>query len=235
MRFPAEDFGRIRRREITVTLRPQRRQRLETGAMADVTISADPLKRVPLQRVDQIRTEFPVHEARTGERLTDAHGHPRSFILYEPKVTVTDEWVEISERSRIRLDEIDDEIAEAAGAEDATELADRFLADHGGKPDQIVWVIWFTPTTDIPRFLNHYGDYSHAPDGTDPLEVNDAEVLNSFAHKAHEHRSEDEAVRLERKLKELRKRAARTGVNVTVEVAVIRHQLEELERKVKAA
>lgn len=235
MRFPAEDFGRIRRREITVTLRPQRRQRLDTGAMADVTISADPLRRVPLQRVDQVRTEFPVHDARSGERLTNAQGHPRSFVLYEPKVSPTDEWVEILERSRMRLDEIDDEIAQGAGAEDTAELVDRFLTDHGGRPTQVVWVIWFEPTTDVPRFLNHYGDYSHAPDGTDPLEANDAEVLNSFARKSQEHRNENEAVRLERKLKDLRKRAARTGVNVSVEVAVIQHQLEALERKLDAA
>jgi hypothetical protein len=140
----------------------------------------------------------------------------------------------------------------ALGFDDVESVVDAFCADHGGLPEQSVWLIEFKMARDLPRLLAwpHSGkgghdDYVHS--GHDTLvaepEGVDAVTLNHFAVKNRD-RFEDlnsgrlaeaEARMLSLKLKELRKRAARTGVNVTLEVAVIRHQLDQIERKLDEA
>lgn len=246
MKFPAEDIGRIRRGEITVAIR-----RFE-----GTPTSYRPADRFNsglhvIERVDQLRTDFPIHDAKTGARLFK-DGEPRVFTLYEPKAVSIEEFIVVTATTRMPLNALDDDYVAGAGFEDRDELVDYYSAELDCAPDRIVWVITFEFATDVPRLLAWphsgkagHGDYVHS--GHDVLvhepEAIDAATVDAYARRArevyeHDHApqmAEDEARRLERKLKELRKRASRTGVNVTLEVAVINHQLEEIERKLDAA
>lgn len=124
--------------------------------------------------------------------------------------------------------------------------------------DTAVWVIRFQVDTrnflaarpglaaeGTPEESPYARGYTSSPDAAlrGAGQAVDDDTLHDFVRRNREkdaalrpgQSDEDEARRLERELKEVRKRAARTGIDVTLEVAVIQHQIGEIRRKVDEA
>lgn len=244
MRFPADDLGRIRRGEITAALRPYE-GRPTSFRPADRFNSG--LQRIEL--VSDVRTLV----SQEGEPPRVIYHHPPK-VVYERVVRTTDDYLEITGRTRLPLASLIEISVKALGFEDLADVVDAFCTDHGGLPEQSVWLIEFRLAGDLPRILAwpHSGKTGHddyvissgskdalhgEPEGIEP------ELLDHYAAKNRERfldqrrgRTErDEARRLERQLKEARKFAARTGADCSLEVAHIEHLIAEINRKAEEA
>lgn len=228
MKFRSEFIGAIRRGEKTQTRRPYKGHRCAFA----------PGHFYVIERVESVREEYEDDEGATKVR-------------YEDKTTSLGEHIEVRAVRKEILDDISAEDAEAEGFPDPESFLDYYRAEYGNKrKGTLVWVVEFTYAQDVPEFLAVQQGLLHPPQyvgsvtrAIDEGERVDDMTLREFANDNWERYSElkpnqsadDEARRLGNKLKELRKRAQRTGVDVALEVAVITHQIQEIERKLDEA
>jgi hypothetical protein len=178
--------------------------------------------------------------------------HVPPKVVYERVASATEEHIEVTARTRLALETLTEDDVEALGFADLGDVVDTFCTDHGGLPGQTVWLIEFRLATDLPLILAWpnsgkagHDDYVSNPGANDALtrepEAIDKGTLDDYAAHARRNRTPagkgpDEVVRLEGKLKEIRRREL-TGVNASLERAVVERQLadEHKAREAKAA
>lgn len=143
MRFASDRIGAIRRGDITATLRPFE-NRPSAYHPADRFHSG--------LYVIEVVIEERIEVAVSGEPPLELHFVPPQ-VTYVSATHNIGEYIEVTERERVRLVELDAAAVAALGFEDRDEVIDVFCTDHGGYPEQEVWLIWFRFTADAPRLL----------------------------------------------------------------------------------
>lgn len=230
MRMAADRIHRVRRGEITATVRRRTRRHCTYRVGAKRAI----------QKVEDVRrVEYDQIHARTGEPC----------VYYDPKVETLRERIEITAVRPSLLDELRPEEIAASGFPDPDDMLDYFRAELGCGPRALVWVIRFAMVSDESRFMANQQGTADPPQyvastarAMDDAEAVDDDTLAGFIEANHarfatlkpNQTAEDEARRLERELKEVRKRAARTGVDCSLQLAAIRHQIDEIRRNIEA-
>lgn len=253
MRFRSHELGDLRRGELTLRFLPFERKPLHLKPAGSSRTATGLYSVERVQDVPERRT----HKKCEGRGCARCdHGQITDYMV--KCATLEGELVRVLSVNRLALAAVSDDDALQAGFESAEEWRDVFACDHGDWSE--VWRVEFEYVPDVPRMLQARPS-SRKPDGPEHLDDDlgythsfrdalrdepesvDGATLDSYAKRNREryedHNAgrlgEDEARTLATKLKELRKRAARTGVNVTLEMAVIQHQLDEIERKVDEA
>lgn len=238
MRFFAEDLGRIRRGELTAALRPYEGR----------PISFKPADRFTsglyaIEAVSDVRTLVGTE----GTPPLVLHFHPPK-VVYKRTVTKTEDYVEVTGRTRLPLCSLTEDSVSALGFDELDDVVDAFCTDHGGLPEQSVWLIEFRFACDMPNILawpnwgkSGHDDYVTNAGARDALhhepEAIDKQTLGDYAAQARRARSErvGEIERLEARRKEIRRRAARMGVHPALELAVIERQIADARRDQEAA
>lgn len=205
MRFPQEDLGRIRRGEITATLRPYE-NRPSMFHPADRFHSG-------LYVIELVRDVREVI-AREGVPPLVIHFEPPK-VDYRRVAAKTDppEYIEITARTKTRLGDLTEDDLAALGYDDLDELIDVFCTDRNlpPYPEQQVWLYSFAYTTDAPLLLatpnwSKYGHDDYVAGGKDRLtaepEAVDRDLLKVYAgenHDAHPEREQRRRRRWERR------------------------------------
>jgi hypothetical protein len=249
--FRAEFIGKIQRRQKTQTRRPVRRSKLNDGRRVIRACAFREGQHYQLVSVED--RPFAWSALTDEERIRyGALGFGEDSTIYKTIETALDgEFLRVLRRphQEALIDISEDDLA-VEGFDEREEFIEYMAATYS-EHVETVWVVEFEWTIDAPNLLAnqaghmHPEQYVHTAADALPLEPEgvDAETLKHFAGKNRTRfeeqnagrLAEDEARGLATKLKEVRKRAARTGVNVTLEIAVIKHQLDEIERKADEA
>lgn len=220
MRFEAEQLHRIRRGDVTATVRQS--HGMKPSGYVVGTFRA-------IERVEDVRRE-----------LADGG------VEYERHVDRLEEWVEITGRYRDVLTELRDDVVKAAGFETLEELVDHFRADYGGPAYQMVWVVRFRMAHDRPRLLawpdardpGGHGDYVHSAGGQDAMQ-GEPEAIDEATQAEYSKRGRARHARFQKKSLEQELAACRTPderhqllVARAREAGVdVRNELRSLERR----
>lgn len=250
MRFPADVIHRVRRGEVTATLR--RWHRRPTGFRIGT--------RHAIEKVDDVRIElddgavvYDREVTRLGDsiEITAAYSQldPDGRGVCEPQLrALRAEGRAVPDARPAILDELPEPIVAAAGFEELADLVDFFRAELGGPAYQRIWVFEFTLVAERPRFMAHQDGLTHPPQyTTNPARaIDDAEVLDEVtladftkraARRHAKHRRVEAQERLdacqtpEERLRVLRALARDAGVDVRSDIrALERRILDKLGR-----